>query len=281
MKKHIVCNYAVIRFLPYPETGEFVNVGVLTACPQLKTIDYRLETKRRDRIADFFPELDMDVFTEGRKNFRQEMERLRKYLNRNEPGQLEFRIQEKEFHAIFREIVKPRESIFRFSNVGTVMAEDAQNELEALYKYYVERQFATHEEYQETVMANCLRKRFKAEDVLKYYHEQKFGNDEYGIKLPFVREIEANGRYKAIRPLHLDKTDTTKIFEHGDRWCARIRRLRNMKSFPAEMLFVVRTPKSGKKTDAAKEVVKELENLHTIVLPENEDDSIMRFATAV
>jgi len=26
------CNYAMLRFLPYPETGEFVNVGVVVNC---------------------------------------------------------------------------------------------------------------------------------------------------------------------------------------------------------------------------------------------------------
>ncbi len=29
----VACNYAIIRFLPYPETEEFVNVGVVLACP--------------------------------------------------------------------------------------------------------------------------------------------------------------------------------------------------------------------------------------------------------
>lgn len=30
---HVVCNYAIVRFLPYPETSEFVNLGVVVACP--------------------------------------------------------------------------------------------------------------------------------------------------------------------------------------------------------------------------------------------------------
>jgi hypothetical protein len=32
-KQH-TCNYAILRFLPYPETGEFVNVGILVTCQQ-------------------------------------------------------------------------------------------------------------------------------------------------------------------------------------------------------------------------------------------------------
>src|ERR1035437_2101417 len=144
MKTKTVCNYAVIRFLPYPETEEFVNVGVILACPETRTVDYKLETRRRDRITGFFPELDAGVFIEGRRSFKCEMERIKDLLGNNNPGQMEFRIQEKEFQQIFNQIVKPRETIFRFSTVGTVMADDACKELDALYRYLVERQFATH-----------------------------------------------------------------------------------------------------------------------------------------
>lgn len=34
--KKLICNYSVIRFLPYPETGEFVNVGILACCPPIR-----------------------------------------------------------------------------------------------------------------------------------------------------------------------------------------------------------------------------------------------------
>lgn len=34
MKLSIPCNYSVIRFLPYPESGELVNIGVVVNSPQ-------------------------------------------------------------------------------------------------------------------------------------------------------------------------------------------------------------------------------------------------------
>lgn len=37
----VVCNYAVARFLPYRESGEFVNVEVVLACPQRGSVLYR------------------------------------------------------------------------------------------------------------------------------------------------------------------------------------------------------------------------------------------------
>ncbi len=39
-----------MRFLPYTETDELVNVGVVMACPQTGLFDYRIETRRRERI---------------------------------------------------------------------------------------------------------------------------------------------------------------------------------------------------------------------------------------
>ncbi len=58
MKNRFICNFAVVRFLPYPETEEFVNIGVVLACPQTGLFDYTLEKRRRDRITHFFPEME-------------------------------------------------------------------------------------------------------------------------------------------------------------------------------------------------------------------------------
>ena len=41
MIKKLACNYTVLRFLPYTETGEFVNLGVALACPDLHWFDYK------------------------------------------------------------------------------------------------------------------------------------------------------------------------------------------------------------------------------------------------
>ena len=61
----------------------------------------------------------------------------------------------------------------------------------------------------------------------------------------------------------------------------RIKSLRDLKNFPDEMLFVVQCPKSAKKAKAADEVVKQLELLGTIVIPETERHAILDFAKAI
>ena len=48
------CNYAVLRFLPYPETGEFVNLGVVVHCALRGLFEMKIESRKAARVTDFF-----------------------------------------------------------------------------------------------------------------------------------------------------------------------------------------------------------------------------------
>src|SRR4051812_2655861 len=72
--KQLVCNYAPVRFLPYREVGEFVNVGVVIHCPQIDLFKYRLvQVRRTGRVKAFFPELDVKLFTAGLQGIEREL----------------------------------------------------------------------------------------------------------------------------------------------------------------------------------------------------------------
>src|SRR4051812_18233105 len=74
--KQLVCNYAPVRFLPYREIGEFVNVGVVVHCPQTDHFIYRLvPLKRTGRVTKFFPELDPKLFKAGLQGIARELGR--------------------------------------------------------------------------------------------------------------------------------------------------------------------------------------------------------------
>lgn len=280
MKERFGCNFAVVRFLPYPETDEFVNIGIVMACPQTGLFDYKLETRRRERITRFFPEMDPSTLLAGRDMFRREVERVKKALNRQtSPGQRQFAFNQQEFVNIFRELVKPRESVFRFSDIGTVLTTHPETKLDDLFAYYVERQFAQHGEYHEAVMTRRLTQVFKTEQIIHQYRERRFGNDQYHVTIPFVREIEDHAD-RAIKPLDLDKQDSTRIIEYGDKWQRRIERLRDLHSFPEHMLFVVRQPTAGRDQNTAMEVRRELEALRVNTVPENDWDAVLQFAQA-
>lgn len=58
----IPCQYAIVRFTPFVETGEFANVGIVLFAPRQKSLLFKLVTKRYARITGFFHELDAGVY---------------------------------------------------------------------------------------------------------------------------------------------------------------------------------------------------------------------------
>src|SRR5690242_16946572 len=119
--KDVVCNYAIARFRPYRETGEFVNVGVVLLCPQLGYFGYLFERRKQKRITDFFPELEEEVFKAGLQGLLVELARLSSVGGNSQyvlSGEPEARI------PAVKELVRPRETLFHLSEAETVLAQD-------------------------------------------------------------------------------------------------------------------------------------------------------------
>ena len=123
------CNYAMLRFLPYPETGEFVNVGVLCTCQHPCLLHFVAERTMPDRAKALFPKQDARVFDASLEAMRQEMERVK--AGAHEPKSV--------LHA-FNETVRIRESVFRFGEVRTVLTANPENLAEELFARYVRMQ---------------------------------------------------------------------------------------------------------------------------------------------
>ncbi len=271
------CNYAVVRFLPYRETGEFVNIGVVLFCGETRFFDVALETQRRKRITDFFPELDRDLLTTGRHAFFEELRRVKKLLLAEE-HQLNVEMRT----GVFREVVRPRESVFRFSEVGTVLTDDPGKKLGELFERYVNRQFARTREYQETVMVHRLTDVLREHQLIRHYRlNQKVGNDDFHVLLPIVseaRNVQGAAR-RAIKPLDLDRSEPSKIYDHGDVWIKRVERLRLVNQLPESMLFTVREATANeKRIKACREICQELTRLDVRVLPSGDENGVLEFA---
>ena len=279
MIKKLACNYTILRFLPYAEPGEFVNLGVALACPDLHWFGYRLETRRLDRITDFFPELKQSkaAFVEGRKLFKDELDRVAKMMNDGkENTQLRFKEDAKLFNQVFLNLVRPREEVFCFSPPRTCLTEEPAAELERLFDFYVERGFAQRQEYQETLMTKRLRTVFSAKKIVDLT-EHTFTSDFCHAHFPFVRRT--GDRYvRAIHPLDLDKVETPKIVEHADRWKNRLQRLKDVPEHPEQVLLVVRRPGAGKQLDVCQQMCKELNAAGAILLPQEDKTEILKFA---
>ncbi|MEO7677746.1 MAG: DUF3037 domain-containing protein [Verrucomicrobiota bacterium] len=142
MMKEVVCNYAIARFRPYRETGEFVNVGLVLVCPETGFFGHRFEAGDHQRIASFFPELELDVFLSGLNGLIMEMDRVTTREQQEHQNQPVLREGTPPMLTRFRELVRPREALFLFSEARTILAADPCSKLQELFDHYIAHQRA-------------------------------------------------------------------------------------------------------------------------------------------
>jgi hypothetical protein len=126
-----VCNYALLRFIPYPQTGEVVNVGVVVNCLQPCFLHFRAEETMPARVKALFPQQDEGVFEAAVAAVRQAVERINARIR--DP---------KTCQVAFNELVRPRENTFRFGEVRTALTGDPENFDGELFRRYVRMESA-------------------------------------------------------------------------------------------------------------------------------------------
>lgn len=274
----IPCLYAIVRFVPFVETGEFANVGIILLAPGEKYFGFRLLDRRYARITSFFPEMKSGTYNKTIHNVREELQRIAAMLQKWDGEQVQHG--NADFgRMLFAELVRPRETIIRFSEPRSVLAADPKEQLNALYDLYVGRNFAT-KEYQENLMVKGLRDWLAAARLADRFHEERLGDDIYGAKFPFV-EGGPEHPLKAIKPLYLAHDDPSRIIDHGGQWALRTARLRKRQLLPQELLFAVKGPdEQGNRSAAYEEAVEELRQTGVNVLPFADKEHILRFAAS-
>ncbi|MHB1202428.1 MAG: DUF3037 domain-containing protein [Acidithiobacillus sp.] len=275
--KKIPCLYAIVRFAPFVETEEFANVGIILLAPAQRYFGFRLLGRRYARVIRFFEELEPRIFSATMRNLREELVRAAAMLQKHgfDRGAESEGIDLAK--GLFAEIIRPRETIIKFSEPRAVLAADLQMTLEELYGFYVERNFAT-QEYQETVMNKGLRKWFSEARLGGRFHLAKLGDDTYKVVFPFV-EGEVGHPVKAIKPLYLAQDDPTRIIDHGGQWVLRVTQLRKRNRLPQGILFAVQGPdEKNSRFQAYEEVVDELRQANVTILPYADKERILSFA---
>jgi hypothetical protein len=271
--KH-VCNYAVLRFLPYPETGEFVNLGVAVHCADNGFLGVELERRKLSRVTRFFPELEKDAFKTAQDVIWTELERVRDQMGHLGQNDLKRRV--------FRELVRPRESIFRFSDTKTVLTDDPKALVETLFGQYVRRHFARTKEYREGLMARRYYQALRQFCPQKVFHQNRLvGNEKYHVRLPLCSDQMDPSKVPVtvIKPLDLDRDDPAMILDHGDAWIGKVRRLREAQCAPERIIFAVDAPEKGDATyDAATKIIQELETERTLVVMAGETEKFLALA---
>jgi hypothetical protein len=139
----LVCNFAPLRFLPYREIGEFMNVGVVVHCPQTDYFGYRLVPfERTGRVKGAFPELDLNILQVGLQGVARELGRVQATHRQLPAGQRVAEETALELVREFQELVRRREGLFHYGESGTLLANTPDEALDRLFDRFVERQFA-------------------------------------------------------------------------------------------------------------------------------------------
>lgn len=131
----LACQYAIVRFQPHAETGEFANIGVVLACP---TIGYfgvlLLAPEQTGRITRFFAALDRKVFFESMAHLTAEATRLQALLDGGAAQGAKASAL-----AIFQHYTRPREGLIQYSETRALLVEHPQQALTRLFDRYVQR----------------------------------------------------------------------------------------------------------------------------------------------
>ena len=273
--KKFACQYALLRFRPFVETGEFANVGVVLMAPEARFFGFRL-LQRYGRITQFFHQLDRKIYLNGKELFKQELERFSANLRQMALDGRRREIDLNLARNLFAELVRPREAMLQFDEQRIALADDPKAKLNALFDHYVERNFVT-KEYQERLLESTVRKLLFHAKVGSEYRQEKIGNDDFAVNFPFVHMTDGKAD-RIIKPLHLDQADSTKILTHGGQWVDKVRRLRKRNALPDDVLFPVNAPlPNSKQFGAFEEIRDDLQKASIQVVPANDDNLILQF----
>ncbi len=230
------CNYSIVRFLPYPETGEFVNIGVVLLASNGE-FHYKVEESKLQRVTQFFHTLDKAIYVRARDELSEELARVSGFMDANREASETLR-------ATFKHLIHSRETMIRFTDPGTMMTEAPQRAINQLFDHYVNLSFA-NKEYEEKVLERQLGNLLAKNNLKQRYKERKLGTRQYEVRFPFVLLDNRDQIVQAIKPLFLGQAQPSKIIEHGDAWIAKISRLGRAQRLAGDTLFIAAPPKKG------------------------------------
>lgn len=271
--KQIACRYAVVQFMPYTETGEFANVGVVLMCPQTGYFDFRLQTRKHKRITDFFDELPRNVYLRAMQGIASELKRIAKIMeDTHATGRPDL------LREVFEGMVHPREAILRFGKPRVVLTDDPAQELARKFDHYVDRSFATPE-YVEHEIERRIKVLLNTLDLVRPFRPAKVGDDDVYVRFPLVQQ-RGDVIAKIIKPFNLNQAEPMGIYDHGSSWLMRVQRLRRRNLLPHNVLFAVRGPAQadGTRYAAFQEICSELREEDVLMVDEAAQDRITEFA---
>ena len=233
----VIAHYTLVRLLPHVDAGEFANIGVLFACPTRGYFEFRL-IQSYGRVTRFFESFSNELFVRVRSGVEAELNYIRADLGTVKSRDKEVVIR------VLQDLTKPRESMFRFSPLRVVLTADPDAEMDRLMARYVQRTAEVLHQRNEELLARHVGQLLKTSQWGALFGPGQIGPPEFPVQLPLVHTRDAQV-LAAIKPLDLTQLEPGKIYEHGDLWIGRLRRLKQLGALPARMLVPVNGPQVG------------------------------------
>ena len=264
----IMCKYAVIRFMPFAETQEFANIGIVILAPKLGFFDHKLAPGAFPRVNKFFDDIDGALYKNSRNRYEIELNRIKNYF------ELSYTQDNNEY---FREITRSRESLINFSDIGTTLVDNIDTALDELYQRYVGRSFVT-KHYRETTMNQLLKNSINTKLGLEFKNKT-IDLDFINIQLPLAHEAE--GIITTIKPMSFQQPRAMDLVTHGETWIMKMKRLIESKKLkPSKILFAVEEPenKDSNLSKAFSDIVYKMKEIGAEVVDYNNQAKIIEFA---
>ena len=265
----IACKYAILRFVPYPETGEFANVGVVVVAPKSNEFEFLLETRKTQRLTHFFEHLDRQVYRDAIAAFYNELDFLKQQVINGVLGATD----------AFSLIAQPRETMLAFGEArgALIDAENTQQITQQLFAHYAEREFAKQPNYEAQLQAK-VKKLVRDLDLKRQFVQASVEDKGLEVKFELAQLGDNDVVERVIKPLSFQQDEARAVFNHADTWLAKLRRLEAFDLLPKDLIFPFEEIAKGEQQAEAIEIVKaDFKNFGDVVAA-NDDATIREFA---
>lgn len=211
--------YSVIRFVPYAQREEFVNVGVVAYFPQTGDFHYRLlPIKQSARVNQFFPLLkDSPLFAQAMALLAQELKRIQNYSKYKQSNT-----------TFFDTLTAPKDGVLQFGKAQVELVAQYAALTEEVDRIFNELVSFEAERYKSPQHEKELTRWFKqtylnAQGIQQRFKMEKLQEQSLGIKITLPFYAKESG--KSIKPLSFEGySDAMQINNHAMKWLANVMR---------------------------------------------------------
>lgn len=280
-------DFATIGFRPFPETQEFVTMGVIALDTAARQFDFVLQDARKTgRVLAMFPKAGKALYREARAKVEAELVSIRNAVIGQGPGGNVplFPVFRDKENGLFAAITSPQEGVFCYPVKGRRMAADMDDVLAALKARFIDQDGLTAQQVGEQQMGRAIKNILRNAKLLPAYKQNaKIGPEEFQVTFAFAHLKGAARADRALRPLNFDLATSTDIYNHGDEWIQRMKRLKRLDYRPDQCLIAARAPKdeTEHRGEAFRQIVAELLAEEFLCIGENETGKVLDFARAI